>query len=334
MSKKSQRVLLLFDGVYHENQEDYAPDIAAPNAKTERDIIAALKELGHEITYFGIHDEIEPLVHTIKEGKHDLVFNLCEAIRNETRFEPNLVALLEMLGIKFTGSGSKGIYLSKDKGLTKEILAHHKVKVPKFVVSRRSRPLRSLKHFKFPAFIKPLQLESSQGISQYSFATNEKDALARVQFIHESLSADAIIEEYIEGRELYVSVLGNKRLTVFPPRELFFREVPEGEPKFATFRAKWDEAYRKKWGISSGDVAPLPDGLERRLIEVCKRIHEHLSIRGYSRIDLRVKDDGGIYFIEANPNPAIAKDEDFALSAAKAGIPYTELISKIVSLAD
>jgi D-alanine-D-alanine ligase len=189
-----------------------------------------------------------------------------------------------------------------------------------------------LRHIEYPAFIKPLQLESSEGISQYSFAPTEKDALSRMKYVHERLGVDAIIEEYIEGRELYVSILGNEKLTVMPIRELLFREVPEGEPKFATFKAKWSEDYRKRWGISSDYAQGLDPALEARILEACKRIYRHLKMRSYGRIDLRVKANGEIYFIEANPNPSIAADEDFALSAAKAGIPYEELIAKILSL--
>jgi D-alanine-D-alanine ligase len=333
MSKvKNLSVLLLFDGTNHSEPEKYEELWENPNWATEANVRKALLSLGHQVFPFGIHDEIELLVTTLRQGSFDLVFNLCEAFRNERRFEPNIVSLLEMMGVRHTGSGGSGLRLCKDKGLTKELLAYHRIRTPKFLVAKRSRPLRSLRRFDFPAFIKPLQLESSEGISQYSFAATEKEALSRMRYVHERLGVDAIIEEYIEGRELYVSVIGNEKLSVLPIRELFFREVPDGEPKFATFRAKWDEAYRKRWGIASGYAANLDPGLEARIADICKRIYRHLQIRGYGRIDLRVKENGEIYFIEANPNPSIAAGEDFALSAEKAGISYDELIAKIVSL--
>jgi D-alanine-D-alanine ligase len=184
----------------------------------------------------------------------------------------------------------------------------------------------------FPAFIKPLKLEASEGITQLSFAENEKDALDRARFIHDKLGTDAIIEEYIEGRELYVGVLGNERLTVFPPRELFFKNVPEGEPKFATFKAKWDDNYRKKWGIDTGPAKALPKELAREVVETCKKVYRTFQLRGYARMDLRVTPEGEIFFLEANPNPTIARDEDFAQAAEKGGVGYDELIARILQL--
>jgi D-alanine-D-alanine ligase len=332
MSKKNLRILLLFDGTYYPDPAKYDEFWEMPTWKTEADVRRALLALGHEVVPFGIHDELEILTDTLRNGGFDLVFNLCEAFRNERRLEPNVVSLMEMLGTRYSGCTSMGLRLCKDKGLTKEILGYHRLRTPKFLVAKRSRPPRNLRHIEYPAFIKPLQLESSEGISQYSFAPTEKDAVNRMKYVHERLGVDAIIEEYIEGRELYVSILGNEKLTVMPIRELLFREVPEGEPKFATFKAKWSEDYRKRWGISSDYAQGLEPALEARILETCKRIYRHLKMRGYGRIDLRVKANGEIYFIEANPNPSIAADEDFALSAAKAGIPYEELIAKILSL--
>ena len=181
--------------------------------------------------------------------------------------------------------------------------------------------------------MKPLRLEASEGISQHSLATNEKDALERVHYIHEKLETDAIIEEFIDGRELYVGILGNDRLTTLPPRELFFKEVPEGEPKFATYRAKWNDHYREKWGIDTGPSKKIPEDLEERILETCKTAYRALEIRGYGRVDLRVKPSGEIFVVEVNPNPSISKDDDFILAAAKIGLDYEAVIAKILSLA-
>lgn len=331
--KKSLKVILLFDLSVQLAPEEYQEYWKSPDWKTENDVRKALISLGHEVVPFGIYNDIELFLKLIKEEKPDLIFNLSEAFNGNRDFEPNLAALIQLLGIPFTGADPSGLRLCKDKGLTKEILSYHRVRVPKFVVARKSRPLRSLKKFQFPAFIKPLQLESSEGISQYSYVENEKDALARMKFIHDRLGVDAIIEEYIDGRELYVSIIGNEKLTVFPPRELFFKEVPDDEPKFATFRSKWDEDYRKKWGIDTEWAAAMPEATEKKLVDVCKRIYRLLQIRGYGRIDLRVKENGEIYFIEANPNPSIASHDDYALSANKGGMPFEDLIAKIVALA-
>lgn len=324
---------MLFDLSVKLSPEEYEDYWKTPDWKTEKDIRNTLTKLGHEVIPLGIHNDIEPLLLAVRAQKPDLVFNMSEAFNGNRDYEPNLAALMQLVEVPFTGAGPLSLQLCKDKGLTKEILGYHRIKTPRFLVVKKSRPLRTLKKFHFPAFIKPLQLESSEGISQLSYVENEKDALARMKFVHERLGVDAIIEEFIDGRELYVSILGNEQLTVFPPRELFFKEVPDDEPKFATYRSKWDQDYRKKWGIDSGWAKEMPESMQKKLSEVCKKIYRLLHIQGYGRIDLRIKENNEIYFIEANPNPSIAKQEDFALSANKSGLEYEELVAKIVSLA-
>jgi len=189
---------------------------------------------------------------------------------------------------------------------------------------------RRLRRFVFPAFVKPVCEESSDGISRASFVRDEGEALERARFVHQKFECDALIEEYIEGRELYVSVLGNNRLQVFPPREIFFEQVPEDIPKFATFHAKWNRAYRKKWGIKNGAAKQLPEGVEDHLKKLSRKVYGLLKIRGFGRIDVRLTPNGEVYVIEANPNPSLAEDEDFAQSAANAGIGYDALIQEIL----
>ena len=329
---KSLKILLLFDLSVEIAPQDYDNYWSDPDWKTEKEVKKTLTDLGHQVIPFGIHDNIEPFLKLVREEKPDLVFNMSEAFSGNRKLEPNMTALLQLVGVPFTGAGPMSLQLCKDKGLTKVILDYHGVLTPKFVVAKKSRALPSLKKFQFPAFVKPLQLESSEGISQSSYVENEKEALARVEFIHEKYGVDALIEEFIDGREVYVSILGNEKLNVFPPRELFFKQIPQDEPKFATYRTKWDQAYRKKWGIDSGWAVNMNAVEEKKLQEVCKKIYRLLQIQGFGRIDLRIKENGDIYFIEANPNPSIAKREDYALSAGKAGMGYPELISKIISL--
>lgn len=328
---KSLKIVLLFDLSLKLTPDEYSGYWNTPDWKTEKDVKNALIKLGHQVIPFGIHDDIEPFLKIVKEQKPDLVFNMSEAFCGKRDFEPNLTALMQLVGVPFTGAGPMSLQLCKDKGLTKVILDYHQIKIPKFAVAKKSKAIPSLKAFPFPAFIKPLQLESSEGISQDSFVQNEKEATARVKFIHDRLGVDAIIEEFIDGREVYVSILGNDKLNVFPPRELFFKAKAEDEPKFATYRSKWDHAYRKRWGIDSGWALEFSEPMQKKINDVCKKIYRLLGIQGFGRIDLRIKNDE-IYFIEANPNPSIAKKEDYALSANKAGVDYEELIAKIVSL--
>ncbi|OFZ22307.1 MAG: hypothetical protein A2X94_02340 [Bdellovibrionales bacterium GWB1_55_8] len=332
-SQRQLKILLLFDLSVPIPREEYDQYLKTDDWRNEAHVMKVLRGLGHEVELLGIHDDIEVLFSTVRENRPDLVFNLSEAFNKDRKFEPHIASVLELLQLPYTGAGPEALRICKDKGLTKKILSYHRVQVPKFVVARKSHPLRSLRGFTFPAFIKPLCLEASEGIAQLSFADNEKDTLERVRFINERLEVDAIVEEYIDGRELYVGVMGNERLTAFPPRELFFRQVPEGEPKFATFKAKWNDEYRKKWGINSGSAGPLDSALSEKITETSKKIYRLLQLKGYGRIDLRLRPNGDVVFIEANPNPSIATDDDFPKSAEKAGVPYPELLTKMINLA-
>jgi D-alanine-D-alanine ligase len=204
--------------------------------------------------------------------------------------------------------------------------------VPDFAVIPRGKRVVRPKRLAFPILVKPLKEEASLGIAQASFVENDDQFKERVAFIHEKYDNDVIAEEYIEGRELYVSVLGNHRLQVFPLRELVFKEVPPDEPKIATYKAKWDEEYRKRWGIQNEFARELDPALVRRIEQACKKIYRLLAIDGYGRLDLRLTADNQIVFIEANPNPVLARDEDFAQSALQADLGYPQLIERIAQL--
>lgn len=310
---------------------DYEAWLRSDDWRTEHNVVRALEDLGHTPKLFGIYNDIDPLLHELQRDRPEVVFNLCEAFDRDRRYEPHLMAMLALLKIPYTGSPMEALALSKDKGLSKKILSFHRIRVPHFLVSRQVRPLRSLGRFSAPFFIKPLGLEASEGIAQMSFADNEGEALDRAKYIHQRLKTDAIIEEFIEGRELYVGVLGNEKLTAFPPRELFFDRMPDSELRFATFKAKWDEGYRKRWKIHT-DVADLDSRTTRELLETSKKIYRLFGMRGYARIDFRLKPSGEYVFLEANPNPSLARDDDFALGAKAGGVAYSDLIRKIVNL--
>jgi D-alanine-D-alanine ligase len=300
---------------------------------TEADVLRCLKRLGHEVDTLAVFDNVEAIVDKLKAYAPDVVFNLSESFRHDRAHEPNIPALLELMKVRYTGAGPEALLLCKDKALAKKLLAYHRVRVARFVVSHRLRPLRKLRRFVYPAFVKPLGEESSDGISRASFARDEGEALERARFIHEKFQSDALIEEYIEGRELYVGVLGTRRATSLPARELFFGQVPDDVPKFATFKAKWDDAYRKKWGIKNGPAGPLPDGVADELGRVARKVYRVLKIRGLGRIDMRLTPGGEIVVLEANPNPSLAEEDDFAQSAAAAGLEFEALIQKILDAA-
>src|SRR3981189_1730826 len=298
--------------------------------KTEANVMAALGTLGHTAEHFAIFDDLDLVRQKMESFAPDVLFNLVEQCKNNPGFDQNIVSLLEMQGVPFTGCGATGLVLCKHKGISKKILSYHRIHVPNFVVIPRGQRIARPRHLKFPILAKPVKEEASYGISQASFVETDEQFRERAAFIHEKHDADVIAEEYIAGRELYVGLLGNLRLTVFPIRELIFREVPPDEPKIATYRAKWDEEYRKRRGLQNQFAKNLEPALVARIEETCKRIYRLLSTDGYARIDLRLTANNEIYFIEANPNPILAEDEDFAQAAGKAGLPYPQLIDRII----
>ena len=329
------KILVLFDVARPAESDEVftVRSLKDEDKPTEADVLSCLKRLGHDVDTLAVFDNVTAIVDKLKAYTPDVVFNLSESFYHDRSHEPNIPALLELMNVAYTGAGPEALLLCKDKVLSKKVLAYHKVRSPHFVVSHRAHPLRRLRRFIYPAFVKPVCEESSDGISRASFARDEVEAVERARFIHQKFGCDALIEEYIEGRELYISVIGNHRLRVFPPREIFFSQVPEDIPKFATFHAKWNRAYRKKWGISNGAAKELPEGVEDDLARLGRKVYRVLKIRGFGRIDVRLTPQGEIFVIEANPNPSLAEDEDFAQSACNAGIEYDALIQEILDAA-
>jgi len=328
MKKKQLKVLALFDAIAPTTLDQ---DLSA-ELKTEAHVLGALAQLGHLVEHQAIFDDLDTLRQKLTNFAPDVIFNLADQFKNNRAWDQAIVSFLDMQGTPYTGCGSTGLTLCKHKGISKKILGYHRIHVPEFVVIHRGARIARPRKLKFPILVKPLKEEASLGISQASFVENDDQFRERVAFIHERYAGDVIAEEYIEGRELYVSVMGNLQLRVFPIRELVFREVPPDEPKIATYRAKWDEEYRKKWGLQNQFAEGLDAALTAKIEQTCKRIYRLLTIDGYARIDLRLTASGEVYFIEANPNPILAEDEDFAQSAARAGVAYPQLVERIIRL--
>jgi D-alanine-D-alanine ligase len=327
---KKEKILVCFDDAGSTlPDQDYTEDLKSPDWKTEADVIRTLKKLGHEVELLGLHDDTDLLRQKLETFQPDVIFNMVEQFGNLSSAEHKITSFLELQGIPFTGCSAIGITLCKNKSIAKNILGYHRIRVPEFNVMPVGRKIMRPKRLTFPILIKPLKEEASYGISQASFVENDEDFLERVKFVHEKFEQPAIAEEYIVGRELYVGIIGNQRLQAFPAREMVFKEVPEDAPRFATFKAKWDEEYRKRWGIDNQFAELEPEQI-RRLERACKRIYRLLLIDGYARLDLRLTAEDEIVFIEANPNPILAQDEDFAMAAEKAGMPYPKLIQKIL----
>jgi D-alanine-D-alanine ligase len=331
--KNKLKILALFDAITPTTlDQDLSAELKTEDWKTEANVLAALTELGHQTEHLAIFDDLDLMRQKLQGFEPDLIFNLADQFKNNRAFDQNIVSFLELHGLPFTGCGSTGLTLCKQKGISKKILGYHRIRVPAFAVFPRGRRVARPKRLKFPVLVKPLKEEASLGISQASFVESDDQFKERVQFIHEKYGNDVIAEEYIEGRELYVSVMGNHRLQVFPIRELVFKEVPPDEPKIATYKAKWDEEYRKRWGLQNRFAEGLDPAVVRHIEHTCKRIYRLLTIDGYARLDLRLAPNNEVYFIEANPNPILAADEDFAQSALQANVSYPQLINQIVRL--
>jgi D-alanine-D-alanine ligase len=307
-------------------------DITMEPWRTEYDVVSTLKAVGHEVEVLAVHDDLGEIRRLATEWKPHIAFNLLEGFDDVTIFDQNVVSHLELLKLAYTGCNPRGMLLARDKSLSKKLLAYHRIPIPEFEVFRIGRPIRRAKRLAFPLMVKSLTQEASIGISQASVVDNDEKLKERVTFIHESIRTAAIVEQYIEGRELYVGILGNQLLQALPVWELFFTNMPDGAKRIATDRVKWSVKYQKKYGIDSGPAHELTDVKCDQLQHLCKRAYRALELSGYARIDLRLDDAGNPWVIEANPNPQIARGEDFAASAEKAGLSYETVLQRIINL--
>jgi D-alanine-D-alanine ligase len=305
-------------------------DVINAEWKMEFDVTSTLEFLGHEVKVVGIHDDLGLIRASAEEFKPQIVFNLLENFADVTTFDQNVVSYLELLRLPYTGCNPRGLTLARDKSLSKKLLAYHRIPVPEFTVVPRGRRPKLPKRLCYPLIVKSLVYEASAGISQASVVENEAQLARRVEFVHESYGT-AIVEQFIDGRELYVGVLGNERLQVFPVWEMSFASMPDGARRIATERVKWNSSYQQRHGIMT-DQAQLPDPEAQRIQHLAKRAFRALDLSGYARIDLRFDAGNRPYVIEANPNPQLAYGEDFAESAERAGVSYEGLLERIIAL--
>jgi D-alanine-D-alanine ligase len=300
--------------------------------KMDWDVISNLREIGHDVRVLGVGSELAPLREAIDDFKPHIVFNLLDDFDGEIFFDQNVVSYLELLGIPYTGCNPRGLILARDKALTKKILAYHRIPVPGFAVFRRGRKVRRPKRLEFPLIVKSLVEQASAGIAQTSIVHDDQALAERVTFVHKNVGTDAIAESFIEGRELYVGIVGNYRLQVFPVWELLFGNLPEGAPRIATAKVKFDVDYQEARGIKNAEAQDLDPALQRRIQNIVKKTFRVLDMNGYARIDIRLGKDGKPRVLEANPNPQLAWGDEFAESAARAGYDYPALLERIVSL--
>jgi D-alanine-D-alanine ligase len=324
-------VLLHEDLMPPESLKGVDQDREIPLWRTEYDVARALEILGHEVNLLGLGEELAPIRRTVEEWEPHVVFNLLAHFHDVGLYGAYVVSYLELLKLPYTGCNPRGMMLADDKTLCKRMLQSHRIPTPRFSIVRRGSVPRLRRGLDFPLFVKSGVEHASWGISQASIVHDEASLRERVRFVHQSIGSDAIVEEYIEGREIYVGVMGNQRLQALPVWELRFENLPEGSEPIATHRAKWNRKYQERVGVKSGR-AHLDPEQALAIQRIAKRIYRALGLSGCARIDLRLTPEGQIYVLEANANPELAEDEDFALSAHAAGIEYTALIQRLINL--
>ncbi len=300
--------------------------------RTEYDVITHLRAAGHEVLPLGLSDSLSELRRAIVDWKPDIVFNLLEEFDGIVTYDQHVVAFLELMRQPYTGCNPRGMLLSRDKVLSKQLLSYHRIPTPQFLVFPRGRKVRIPRALNFPLFVKSSTEDASLGIAHASVVTDARQLTERVAFMHEQVHSDALVEEYIEGRELYVGVIGNSRLKVLPVWEMRFGSLPENLPAIATRKVKWDKRYQEKYGITTAAATSLPEGTIARLEQLTKRIFRALHLTGYARMDFRLRPDGGLYVLEANANPNISMAEDFSQSALTAGMRYRDVLNRILQL--
>lgn len=296
-------------------------------------VARVLRQAGHTVSILGVHGDVRKLVNGLLRRKPDLVFNLMEMFGDDISGDIGVVGLLDLLGIPYTGGGPGEFYLRQDKALAKKILAFESIQYPDFAVFSRDAELETGGNLRMPLFVKPLRTDGSIGIvGSKALVRTAQEMMQRVTTIHKELHDSALAEEYIEGREFYVGVLGNLEPITFPPIEMDFSGLPEGAPHVLDAKAKWEEKSAEFKGTRSV-LAELPDELRARLQKVSLEAYRALRVRDYGRVDLRLTETGEVYVIEVNASCYLEESSEFATAAQAAGIAYPELITRIVDLA-
>ena len=330
--KKLRVLVLMHESLVPPESTDGYSDEEILEWKTEFDVVSTLREMKHEVLPIGLYDDLGLIRRSLNDFKPHITFNLLEEFHGVGVYDHHVVSYLELKKQHYTGCNPRGLLLSHDKPLAKKILHFHRIHTPGFFVSKRNRKPKKPAGYQYPLLVKSVSEDASLGISQSSIVRCDRELFDRIQFVHDDTETDALVETYIEGREIYVGVMGNRRLMTLPIWEMIFKNAPAGMPQIATSRVKWDLAYQKQLGIETVEAENIDEATQQRIIKTCKRVYRALSLSGYARMDLRLNEQGEVYILEANPNPNLSYGEDFAESAEKIGIDYDVLIQKILTL--
>lgn len=300
--------------------------------KLEFDVLATLEGLGHEVRGVGVTDDLGPLRSGLIGFRPHLVFNLLTHFHDSGLLDSAVVSWLELRKQAYTGCNPRGLLLANDKALSKKLFSYHRIRAPRSFTVPPGKAVRGLpRGLGFPLFVKSSSEHASTGIAQASVVRDLGQLRERVDFVHRKVGTPALCEQYIEGRELTIGVLGNQRLETSPIFEVFMENLREGAPNIFTSRVKWDTAYQKEIGLRTGP-AELPAAKVREIERLAKRIYRALGLSGYARIDMRMDPEGQVWILEANPNPDLCFGEDFAEGFERVGYTYPELVQKLLNL--
>src|SRR3954452_1819333 len=295
-------------------------------------VAAALRKQKHRVSILGVHDDLRKFISGFSRRQPDLVFNLVETFGDYISGDSAVAGVMDLLGLHYTGGGPGELYLRQDKGLAKKALAFEKILFPHFAVFSQDADFETAGNLRMPLFVKPLTADASIGIDGESLVRDTTSLMKRVLLIHDKVKDSALVEEYIEGREFYVGVLGNREPIAFPPIEMDFSGLPEGIPHVAGTKAKWKKNSVEYKGTKSV-LADIPDELRAKLQKAALDPYRALHVRHYGRVDRRLTDTGEIYVIEVNASCYLEAESEFAMGAKAAGIEFSELVQKIVDLA-
>ncbi|HUL02696.1 MAG TPA: ATP-grasp domain-containing protein [Gemmatimonadales bacterium] len=325
------KIAVVFDTLHPDWEDaDYKRALAERADEAEYDVARALMANGHDVQLIGVHDRLAPLLEQLAQFQPKIVFNNCEGFGGHAQHEYVVAGVLEMYGFRYTGSSPTALLVARNKSLTKKVLSYHGIRIPAFAeFAPGEKPVRP-SELRFPLIVKPMLEDASVGIAQASVVEDDASLVERVRFVHEKFNQAAIVEELIEGRELYVGLVGNATLETLPFVELTFGEDESGAHRIATYKAKWDEEYRKRKRIRNTFAKGLSDQVATRITEICATAFRALRLQDYGRVDLRLTHDDEVYVLEVNPNPFLARENEMADAAARAGMAYEQFVQRIV----
>jgi D-alanine-D-alanine ligase len=328
------RIGVLYEFWWDDDEERTGAEARPKRQAPDEDVQAVydtLKKIGHNPVFLRL-DGSRASLGELADSETDLIFNMAESYGGDDTLDYNIAAYLELLGRRYTGTGSRGLYLAQDKALAKKIFAFHDIRTPYFATSYRGK-LDHAHDISFPLIVKPTSEDGSIGIDSTSVVGSVKELMEKIHYIHEEFDGPALIEEYIEGREIYAAVLGNDNAEALPLVELDLSRLPEGTPRIAGTEVKWEKETHAYKVTKSAPVEDMDEETTKRLCDTALAAYQALKLRDYGRIDMRLTEKGEVYVIEANPNPWLASSSEFAMAAKKSGRNYTQLIGEIVDLA-